>query len=131
MKKIGTFNQPISEVIAGMGHGDTLVIGDAGLPIPAGVRRIDLALKPGVPGFMETLEVVLRELQIESAVAAAEMPGASADLYGRMTELLGATPLSLVSHEEFKTLTGRAAAVIRTGECTSYANIILKSGVIF
>ena len=33
MKKSGILNQPISAVIAGMGHTDTLVIADAGLPI--------------------------------------------------------------------------------------------------
>lgn len=131
MKKIGTLNQPISEVIAGMGHGDLLVIADAGLPIPAGVRRIDLALKPGVPGFLETLAVILTELQVEGAIAAEEMVATSAGLYGQMVEKLGATPLSKVPHEEFKALTRGAAAIIRTGECTSYANIILKSGVTF
>lgn len=131
MKKIGTLNQPISEVIAGMGHGDMLVIGDAGLPIPAGVRRIDLALKAGVPGFLDTLEVILTELKVEGAIAATEMVSTSSGLYGQMVELLDATPLSKVSHEEFKDLTKRAVAVIRTGECTPYANIILKSGVTF
>jgi len=131
MKKIGTLNQPISEVIAGMGHGDMLVIGDAGLPIPAGVRRIDLALKAGVPGFLDTLEVILTELKVEGAIAATEMVSTSSGLYGQMVELLGVMPLSKVSHEEFKDLTKRAVAVIRTGECTPYANIILKSGVTF
>jgi len=32
MKKIGLLNQPISATVAGMGHMDTLVICDAGLP---------------------------------------------------------------------------------------------------
>lgn len=54
MKKIGTLNQALSEVIAGMGHGDMLVIGDCGLPIPATVRRIDLALTIGVPSFLRS-----------------------------------------------------------------------------
>ena len=44
MKRTGLLNIELSQVIAGMGHGDVLVIGDAGLPVPKGVRRIDLAL---------------------------------------------------------------------------------------
>ena len=39
--------------------------------------------------------------------------------------------ITAVSHEEFKKRTANAKAVIRTGEATPYANIILHSGVIF
>ncbi|SMD17000.1 D-ribose pyranase [Sporomusa malonica] len=131
MKKLGTLNQPISEVIAGMGHGDMLVIGDAGLPIPSGVRRIDLALTQGVPEFLRTLEVILSELQVESAVIASETAAVSPEIYDGIKALLSATPTVLVSHEEFKQLNRQAVAIIRTGECTPYANIILKSGVTF
>ncbi|HWR43856.1 D-ribose pyranase [Sporomusa sp.] len=131
MKKIGTLNQPISEVIAGMGHGDILVIADAGLPIPPGVRRIDLALMPGVPEFLRTLEVILSELQVESAVIATETAEVSPKIYEGIKASLSAVPAVMVSHEEFKLLTRQAVAVIRTGECTPYANIILKSGVTF
>lgn len=131
MKKIGTLHQGISEVIAGMGHGDMLVIGDCGLPIPPGVRRIDLALTAGVPTFLQTLSVVQQELEIESVILAAEMPEVSPELYGQTKALLGDMQSEIVSHEEFKKLTKRGVAVIRTGECTPYANIILKSGVFF
>lgn len=131
MKKHGVLNQPISEVIAGMGHGDMLVIGDCGLPIPAGVRRIDLALKPGVPGFIETLQTILEELEVEQAIIAREMKEVSPALEARTTATLGAVPISRLSHEEFKEVTKRAVAVVRTGECTPYANVILKSGVVF
>lgn len=129
MKKIGVLNQPISEIIAGMGHTDMLIIADAGLPIPQGVRRIDLALTPGVPGFLETLAVISQELEIESAVVAEEMKSISPDLYEKLKARN--LELTLVSHEELKRLTESAVAVIRTGECTPYANIILKAGVIF
>lgn len=56
MKKTGIMNAPISTVIAHLEHSDMLTIGDAGLPIPETTQRIDLALKPGVPGLLETLE---------------------------------------------------------------------------
>ena len=56
MKKIGIINGPISAVIAHLEHTDTLTVADAGLPTPATTQRIDLALKPGTPGFLETLE---------------------------------------------------------------------------
>jgi len=39
--------------------------------------------------------------------------------------------VELVSHEELKRLSQKAAAVVRTGEFTPYANVILYSGVVF
>jgi D-ribose pyranase len=131
LKKIGVLNQGISEVIAGMGHGDMLVIGDCGLPIPLGVRRIDMALTQGVPGFLETLRVILLELKVENAIIATEMKTVSSNMYECVTELMGDVPIEMCNHEEFKEMNKRAVAVIRTGECTPYANIILKSGVVF
>ena len=131
MKKLGVLNKEISEVIAGMGHYDMLVIGDAGLPIPQGVKRIDLALTKGVPEFLQTLRTVLEELQVERAVIASEMENISPDLYQAVEKMMVDTPIRTVSHEEFKNMTQRAVAVIRTGEFTPYANIILESGVVF
>lgn len=131
MKKIGTLNQPLSTVIAGMGHGDMLVIGDCGLPIPQNVQRIDLALTVGVPSFLQTLAVVQQELQVESVLIASEMEKASPELYGKLAPMLEGIPMDVVSHEKFKELTKQAVAVVRTGECTPYANIILRSGVFF
>lgn len=131
MKKIGTLNQPLSQVIAGMGHGDMLVIGDCGLPIPGDVKRIDLALTAGVPSFLQTLAVVQEELQVESVLIACEMAEVSPELYTQLTGMLGNIKIHVVSHEELKGLTKQAVAVVRTGECTPYANIILRSGVTF
>jgi D-ribose pyranase len=131
VKKIGVLNQAISEVIAGMGHGDMLVIGDCGLPIPPGVRRIDIALTPGVPGFLETLSVILQELEVESVFIANEMETVSPKMYECVKNRLGNILINKCSHGEFKDMNQKAVAVIRTGECTPYANIILSSGVNF
>lgn len=131
MKKIGLLNQPLSAVIAGLGHTDTLVIADAGLPIPATTQRIDLALVKGVPDFVETLAAVLGEMQVERAIIATEMAEKNPTIYQQTTALLGTVTPETVSHEEFKRLTANARAVVRTGECSPYANVILVSGVTF
>ncbi|MBK6326866.1 MAG: D-ribose pyranase [Chloroflexi bacterium] len=131
MKKGQLLNQPISAVIAGMGHTDELVIGDAGLPIPAGPQRIDLALTAGIPAFLDTLEAVLSELAVETAVIATEMITVSPNLYAAIQERLGTVRVIHVPHEALKVRTQSAKAIIRTGEFTPYANIILSSGVVF
>lgn len=131
MKKIGILNQPISSVIAGLGHTDTLVIADAGLPIPSETQRIDLALIEGVPTFLDTVRAVLTEMEVERAIVAEEMLDASPQVYKALKELLGDVPIETVTHLVFKERTRSARAVIRTGEFSPYANAILTAGVVF
>jgi D-ribose pyranase len=131
MKKIGILNSEISKVISELGHTDTIVICDSGLPIPAHVKRIDLALKQGVPSFMDCLETVLLEMQVEQAFVAREMDQVSPKLKKQMEPFLNGVTVHELSHEELKTMTHQAKAIIRTGEFTPYANIILQAGVIF
>ncbi len=118
-------------VLAELGHTETLVIADAGLPIPSVVERIDLALVPSVPGFVETLRAVLGELAIESAVVAEEMATRSPDLYAQTVQLLDGRQVRAIPHEELKRLTASARAVVRTGETTPFANVVLVAGVTF
>ena len=131
MKKIGTLNQPISAMIAGLGHTDTVVIADAGLPIPAGPQRIDLALTQSVPTLLQTLDVILTEMQVEKVVIAEEMLAVSPEMHTALIARLDEIPVETISHEDFKRLTQSAKAIIRTGEFTPYANIILSAGVVF
>lgn len=128
MKKLGIINQPISAVISGLGHTDTLTIADAGLPIPATTERIDLALTTGVPSFLQTLQVVLEELHVEKAIVAEEMKSVSPQIFEAVSQILGEVSIELVPHISFKEQTADSRAVIRTGEFTPYANIILVSG---
>ncbi len=132
MKRHLLLHAELSHVIATMGHGDMLVLGDAGLPIPVGPnapQRIDLAVCPGTPGLEDVLRAVLSELQVQSTMIATEAldAGCAPAWY---TDQLSLTPKT-VSHEEFKKVCATARAMVRTGECTPYANIILVSGVTF
>jgi len=131
MKKTPLLNTALSEAISRMGHGDMLVIGDAGLPIPQGVQRIDLALTQGVPGFLETLRVVLTELKVEHVIIAHETGQVSPHVLSAIQALLPEMQTDFVAHAEFKEITRKSFAMVRTGEFTPYANIILASGVVF
>ncbi|VDS09720.1 D-ribose pyranase [Paracoccus haematequi] len=127
MKRTALLHSELSGLIAAMGHGDLLVIGDAGLPVPPGVRCIDLAVTRGVPGFFDVLDAVLAELVVERSAWASE---ASADLVQALRfRALGKA--DIVPHPDFKALTCGARAVVRTGEFTPYANVALWSGVAF
>jgi D-ribose pyranase len=131
MKKTTLLQPDLSYVIATLGHMDTLVIADAGLPIPAGTRRIDLALTEGVPGAIQTLKVVLEEMKVEKIILAEEVKERNPKFLANVQELLPGVPVEFVSHSELKLQTAQARAVVRTGEFSLYANVILVSGVVF
>ena len=136
MKKTGTLNAQLSRTIAQMGHSDRLVIGDSGLPIPRGREVIDLALTKNIPTFIDTVKVVLEELEVESVVIASELETMNKRRYEELMEALHAAQINgvkKVPHEEFKTMTenGGNIAFVRTGEATPYANVILIAGVTF
>lgn len=131
MKKTGILNAEIAAVVARLGHMDTITVGDAGLPIPAGPQRIDLVVKPGLPGFLDVLEVILQEMVVEEVIIAAEMESVSPDLRRQLLNCLGDIPIENIPHEAFKQISQSSRAVIRTGEFTPYANVILVAGVAF
>lgn len=131
MKKIGILNSGISQIISQMGHTDMLAIGDCGLPIPSTTNRIDLALAKNIPTFLETLKVVLTELQVEEIIVAKETLEVSEKLFAEIKNICGNVKITVITHEELKKELSNCKAVIRTGEQTPYANIILKSGVVF
>jgi D-ribose pyranase len=128
-----TLNAQLSRVISETGHTDHIVITDAGLPIPTGVERIDLALRPGSPAFLDVLDTVLAELAVEGAVVSAEIAESSPNMLAALRERL--TPLGveleLVPHVAFKARTAHARAAVRSGEFTSFANVILIAGVAY
>lgn len=131
MKKIGIINSELSRLISELGHTDSIVISDSGLPIPPGVKRIDLALRRGVPGYLQTLETILEEMQVERYTVADEMKKINPELFEQSKQMLDGAEADSVNHEQFKALTRQAKAVIRTGECSPYANVILHAGVTF
>jgi D-ribose pyranase len=132
MQKIGILNSSIAKVLADLGHTDTIVIGDCGLPVPAGVPKIDLALKLGTPSFMEVVSEVAKYMEIEKVEVAAEIQEKNTGVYEALKELFPQQEWIIdENHEAFKAATAKAKVVIRTGEITPYANIILHSNVIF
>ncbi|MGC9422407.1 D-ribose pyranase [Vibrio sp.] len=139
MKKSTLLNAELSYLVATLGHTDEITICDAGLPIGEQVERIDLALTHGIPSFIETVKVILSEMRVQAVVLAQEFAQVSPDLHAALMAELKAEEargghsitVSYLSHEAFKIRTGASRAVIRTGECTPYANIIFQAGVVF
>lgn len=123
MRKSGLLNPALVSRVARLGHTDTFVVADAGLPIPAHTPVVDLTLVFGIPAFADVVEALLTEVTVEGAVIATETPANIRDLLPGGTEE--------VSHAQLKELVADAAFVVRTGETTPFANVIFRSGVPF
>ena len=128
MKRSRLLNSELSYEIAKIGHTAHITLCDAGLPIPNGVKRIDLAVEAGLPSFIS-------EMQVEEIVLAEEIKEKNPVMLEEILksfEEVGMNPnIIWVKHEEFKKITRESEAIVRTGECSPYANVILKSGVVF
>ena len=135
MKKQGILNSDISRVLSYLGHTDTIAIGDCGLPIPEETERIDLSLTFGVPSFMDVLKAVSNDMAVEKIVLAEEIKEQNSEVLRQIEELFAEKEtgfkIEFVPHTELKKQTKECKAVIRTGETTPYANIILQSACIF
>lgn len=133
MKKNMLLNSEISYEIAKIGHTQTITIGDAGLPVPKNVKRIDLAVAKQIPSFLQVLDAVLTEMKVEKIILAKEINKKAPELKEHIVTRFqkDGAAVEYVKHEQFKKLTEESNVVIRTGETTPYANIILVSGVTF
>ncbi|MBV7315400.1 D-ribose pyranase [Shewanella sp. NIFS-20-20] len=139
MKKTTLLNPALSALVAQCGHFDEITVGDAGLPIPAHVERIDMALSPGVPSLVACIDALLTELQIQSVTLATEIIEINPQVHqqilqrieqeqrhsGRQIEVV------YISHDAFKQQSHHSRAIVRSGECTPYANVIFSCGVPF
>jgi len=128
LKRGGIFNGQLAGEVARLGHTDLVVVCDVGLPIPAGPAVVDLAFRMGVPSFEAVLTGLLEEIVVEGATAAEETRE-NPKVDGLLRDLL--PDLGHVTHYELKRMTQNAKLVVRTGEATPYANVILRCGVAF
>lgn len=131
MKKHGILNAQLAGLIASLGHKDTFMLGDAGMPIPRGVELVDLAVTANVPRFVDVLHAVLEETCIEGATLAEEIQTQNSQLHQVLLSALENVPFDYVPHEQLKELSRGCRFAIRTGEFSPYPNVILRAGVTF
>ena len=131
MKKSGILNSEVASVVAGMGHMDWLSIGDAGMPVPMGTKKIDLCVDKELPTFMQVLENVLTEMKVQKIYLADEIKDQNPEQLENIRKALPNVEVKFMPHTDLKKNLVKTHAFIRTGEMTPYSNIILESGVTF
>lgn len=131
MKKSGIINAQLAGCIAALGHKDTFMVTDAGMPIPQGVEIVDLAVCGGIPSFRQVLGALLEETEVEFYTLAEEIREKNPELLAFIQESLPDTESEMIPHTSLKELSGKVKFAVRTGEFTPYPNIILRAGVAF
>jgi D-ribose pyranase len=129
MKLNGILHPELLDLVASAGHGDVIVLTDAGLRVPEGARRIDLGLTCGVPTIVDVVRAMNEELVIEAATVATEFREWNPEVYAATMEVLPVEPGERPHQELMDDMAGRAYAYVKTGECTAYASVALVCGV--
>ncbi len=129
MLKTGILNPALRSLLARVRHTNTLVIADRGFPLWPQLETVDLSLIDNVPTVAQVLEAVLGEWQAGHAWIAEEFIGANGGRAAvhRMEALLHGIPFAFEPHLDFKRRVPHAIGLIRTGDTTQYANIVLES----
>ena len=101
------------------------------MPVPKGVPIVDLALCGGVPTFVQTMDAILNETEIEGYTIAEEIDEKNPELLSYIHEKLAGAQEEKIPHVELKKMSAECRFAVRTGEFTPYPNIILRAGVAF
>ncbi len=129
MLKTGILNPAINSLLSRIRHTNTLVISDRGFPFWPHIETVDISLIDDIPRVLDVLQALTRNFVIAQAFMAEEFLSvnqpATKDAF---TEALNGTPILYEPHVIFKRRVPQAIGLIRTGDTTQYANLILESG---
>jgi D-ribose pyranase len=123
-------NSELSHAIARMGHGDLMIVCDAGFPIPSTGWRIDLALVQDVPDLETVLTAVSQSFIAEKVAYAAEMATNNPPLLAKVKRIFPDSEYATVPHAQILSeMAAQAKVIVRTGAFDPWGNILLYSGV--
>src|ERR1700686_3647465 len=130
MKRNGILNLGLNQALAAMGHGDLMIVCDAGFPIPAQVNRVDLAIVADVPDLETVLTAISADFIAEKIGYAHEMAQNNPRLKEKVDRIFVGAELVTFPHAEILTeIAAKAKYIVRTGAFDPWGNILLSSGV--
>jgi D-ribose pyranase len=130
MKRNGILNLGLNQALAAMGHGDLMIVCDAGFPIPTNVNRVDLAIVADLPDLETVLTAISADFIAEKFGYADEMAENNPRLKEKVDRIFAGAELVTFPHSQI--LTGFASTakfIVRTGAFDPWGNILLYSGV--
>lgn len=128
MLRSGILNPTLLSLLARVRHTNTLVIADRGFPFWPHIETVDISLIDDVPTVAQVVEALLPVFVVGQVFAAEEYGRHnSAEKMAALRNRFGKIPLHFEPHVEFKRRVPHAIGLIRTGDSTPYANLILES----
>ena len=128
MLKTGILNPALNSLLSRVRHTNTLVIADRGFPFWPTIETVDLALVDDVPTVLQALAALRPNFQIGRAWMAKEfLAHNDAPTRQAFAQALDGIVVRHEPHGQFKRRVPHAIGLIRTGDTTQYANLILES----
>ena len=130
MNRSRLLNADLSHAIASMGHGDLMIVCDAGFPIPSTAWRIDLAIVPDLPDLETVLTPIAEHFIAERVSYADTLPVHNGPLLRKIERLFAGADFEPITHDAIlKEMAAKAKVIVRTGAFDPWGNILLYSGV--
>lgn len=130
MKRGKILNKKLNTAIADMGHGEMLIVCDAGMKIPSDAQRIDLALTEGIPEIEQVIELLVEDFCYERVIVTEDLPVYNEPLYKKIKDICDRCEIEAIPYDEFmNTLPQKAKYIVRTGSFSPYGDIALVSAI--
>lgn len=128
MLKAGILNPAINSLLSRVRHTNTLVIADRGFPFWPAIETIDISLVDDLPRVLDVLNAIQQNFLIGRVFMADEFLASNkTETQQQFKSAIGAIALSFEPHAQLKQRVPHAIGLIRTGDTTQYANLILES----
>jgi D-ribose pyranase len=124
----GILNPAINSLLCRVRHTNTLVIADRGFPYWPEIETIDISLMDDIPRVMDVLLAIKENYSIGRVYVAQQFltVNTPATISALDNALLG-VPITYEPHDDLKKRVPKAIGLIRTGDTTQYANLIIES----
>jgi D-ribose pyranase len=128
MLKTGILNPHINSLLSRIRHTNTLIIADRNFPFWPQIETVDISLTDDVPRVLDVLRAIRTNFNVGSAFMAEEFRETNNPEICLQFEwaLKGAT-LTFEPHIELKKRAPLVIGLIRTGDTTQFANVVLES----
>lgn len=128
MLKSGILNPAINSLLSRVRHTNTLVIADRGFPYWPQIETVDISLVDDIPRVLDVLRAIQANFVIGKIVMAEEFRRVNTtDTVRAFEQCFGSISTVFEPHVQFKLRIPQAIGLIRTGDTTQYANMILES----
>lgn len=130
MLKYSIINPQILSLLARVRHTNMLVISDRGFPFWPQIETVDISLSDDIPTVLQALTIIRPSMDLAEIIMAEEFREENPPhLQSLFISAAKDTPIKYIPHSELKKCVPDAIGLIRTGDTTQYANMILISGL--